>query len=199
MTLNQLMKKLNQFQKIKTLSQLIIKIILQSNISRSSLNQLELNVYHYDIRNFAHIIVFLQDDDSFLNQFENLNQIENLFISIFFKSRRKEINDLLKKRVFDLIIINVVFTNVRIFNFRFINEIKHTDIANVYEKSRLMIQVYNDHNKTLILTQSFIIQRISQRIIFILTACIFDCHLYLRNTTQTYVQSNIFLNRKFFI
>jgi hypothetical protein len=53
--------------------------------------------------------------------------------------------------------------------------------------------------KTLMLTQSFIIQRMSQRIILILTAFISDCHLYLRDIIQTYVQSNISLNRKFFI
>jgi hypothetical protein len=146
-------------------------------------------------QNFADIIVFLQDDDSHSNQFEN----SSLSISIFAKSRRKEIIDLLKKRVFELIIIDVVFRNVRIFNFRFVDEIKHSDIADVYEKSRLMIQIYNDHDKTLMLTQSFIIQRMSQRIILALTACISDCQLYLRDITQTYVQSKILLNRQFFI
>jgi hypothetical protein len=99
-------------------------------------------------QNFADIIVFFQDDDLHSNQFENLS----LSISIFTKSRRKEINDLLKKRVFELIIIDVVLRNVRIFNFRFVDEIKHSDIADVYEKFRLMIQTYNDHDKTLMLT-----------------------------------------------
>ncbi len=48
--------------------------------------------------------------------------------------------------------------------------------------------------------QSFIIQRMSQRIILVLIACImFDCHLYLKNITQTYVLSKIFFNRQFFI
>jgi hypothetical protein len=146
-------------------------------------------------QNFADIIVFLQDDDSHSNHFENLSSS----ISIFAKSRRKEIIDLLEKRVFELIIIDTVLKNVRIFNFRFVDEIKHSSIADVYEKSRLMIQIYNDHDKTLMLTQSSIIQRMSQRIILALTACIFDCHLYLRNITQTYVQSKISLNRQFFI
>jgi hypothetical protein len=148
-------------------------------------------------QNFADIIVFLQDD-------EHSNQLENssssIFVSIFAESRRKEINDLLKKRVFELIIIVVVLRNVRIFNFRFVDEIKHSNISDVYEKFRLMIQTYNDHDKTLMLTQSSTIQRMSQRIILVLTACIiFDCHLYLKNITQAYVQSKTLLNRTFFI
>ncbi len=145
-------------------------------------------------QNFADIIVFLQDDDSHSNQFENVS----LLISTFVKSRRKEINNLLEKRVFELIIIDAVFRNVRIFNFRFVDEIKHSDIADVYEKFKLMIQTYNDHDKTLMLTQSFIIQKMSQRIILALTAII-KHNLYLKNITQAYVQSKISLNRQFFI
>jgi hypothetical protein len=153
-------------------------------------------------QNFADIIVFLQDDDSdddsHLNQSECLSS--SVLISIFAESRRKEINDLLEKRVFELIIIDAVFRDVRIFNFRFVDEIKHSNISDVYEKFRLVIQTYNDHDKTLMLTQSSIIQRMSQRIILVLTACImFDCHFYLKNITQAYVQSKISLNRQFFI
>jgi hypothetical protein len=88
-------------------------------------------------QNFADIIVFFQEDDSHSNQFENLSSF--ILVSIFAKSRRKEINDLLKKRVFELIIIDVVFRNVRIFNFRFVNKIKHSDTTDVYEKFKLVI------------------------------------------------------------
>jgi hypothetical protein len=95
-------------------------------------------------QNFADIIVFLQDDDLHSNLFECSSL--SVLISIFAKSRRKEISDLLKKRVFELIIIDAVLRNVRIFNFRFVNEIKHSDIADVYEKFRLVIQTYNDHD-----------------------------------------------------
>ncbi len=145
-------------------------------------------------QNFADIIVFLQDDDPHSNQFENFS----LSTSTFAESRRKEVIDLLEKRVFELIIIDAVLRDVRIFNFRFVDEIKHSDIADVYEKSRLVIQTYNDHDKTLVLTQSSTIQRMSQRIILALTAII-KHNLYLRDITQTYVQSKISLNRQFFI
>ncbi len=136
-------------------------------------------------QNVANIIVFLQDDQ---------------FDFTFIESRRKEINDLLEKRVFELIIIDKVSKNVRIFNSRFVDEIKHSETSQTYEKSRLVIQTYNDQEKNLILTQILIIQRMRQRIIFALASRIeFDHYIYLRNITQIYVQFSISLNRTFFI
>ncbi len=143
-------------------------------------------------QNLADIIVFLQND-------EFSNQFEDALTFIFENSRRKEINDLLKRRVFELIIIENVSRNIRIFNFKFVDEIKHSSTSDAYEKLRLVMQTYNDQGKTLILTQSFIIQRMSQRIILVITACTFHCHLYLRDITQTYFQSKTLLNKEFFI
>jgi hypothetical protein len=139
-------------------------------------------------QNFADITVFLQDDE----------EISSIFISTFVESRRKKINDLLKRQVFEIITISEVFKNVRIFNSRFVDEIKHSSISQTYEKSRLMIQAYNDHEKTLMLTQALTIQRMSQRIIFVIAASI-NHHLYLRNIIQIYTQSKSLLNRMFFI
>jgi hypothetical protein len=63
-----------------------------------------------------------------------------------------------------------------------------------------MIQAYNDHEKTLVLTQAFTIQRMSQRIILAIAASISENHhLYLRNIIQTYTQSKSLFNRMFFI
>ncbi len=98
-------------------------------------------------QNFADIIVFLQDDE----------EVFSISTLTFADSRRKEINDLLKRQVFEIITISEVLKNVRIFNFRFVDEIKHSDTSQAYEKSRLVIQAYNDHEKTLMLTQAFII------------------------------------------
>jgi hypothetical protein len=75
--------------------------------------------------------------------------------------RQKKINDLIEKNVFRSISKNDVSFDVRIFNFRFVNEIKHFDINKAFEKSRLVMQTFNDQNKNLMLTQSSIIQRIS--------------------------------------
>jgi hypothetical protein len=141
-------------------------------------------------QNFADITVFLQDE------------VDSSFVSTstftFADSRRKEINDLLKRQIFELIIISKMSKNVRIFNLRFVDEIKHSDISQAYEKSRLMIQTYNDHEKTLMLTQASTIQRMNQRIILVIAASI-NHRLYLRNITQTYTQLKSSLNRMFFI
>jgi hypothetical protein len=94
-------------------------------------------------QNFADITVFLQDE------------IFSFLTSTFAESRRKEINDLLKRQIFEIIIIFEVSKNIRIFNFRFVDEIKHSDTSQAYEKSRLNIQIYNDHEETLVLTQAF--------------------------------------------
>jgi hypothetical protein len=141
-------------------------------------------------QNFVDITVFLQDEVD--------SSLVSIFASTFAESRRKEINDLLKRQVFEIIIISKVFKNVRIFNSRFVDEIKHSDTSQAYEKFRLMIQIYNDHEKTLMLTQAFIIQRMSQRINLVIAASI-NYHLYLKNITQTYIQSKSSLNRMFFI
>jgi hypothetical protein len=143
-------------------------------------------------QNFADITVFLQDEDD--------SSFIFVLISIltFAESRRKEINDLLKRQVFEIIIISEVLKNVRIFNSRFVDEIKHSDTSQAYEKSRLMFQAYNDHEKTLMLTQALIIQRMSQRIILVIAAST-NHYLYLRDITQVYIESKRFLNRMFFI
>jgi hypothetical protein len=142
---------------------------------------------HLSLRyqNFADITVFLQNEVD--------SSLVSTFTSTFADSRRKEINDLLKRQVFEIIIISKVLKNVRIFNFRFVDEIKHFDISQAYEKSRLVIQAYNDHEKTLMLTQEFTIQRMSQRIILVIAASI-NHRLYLRNITQAYTQSKSSFN-----
>ncbi len=61
-----------------------------------------------------------------------------------------------------------------------------------------MIQAFNDQNKILVLTQSSIIQRVSQRLILCL-AVILSMKLYLRYIIQIYVQSRSNLNRDFYV
>ena len=53
--------------------------------------------------------------------------------------RRKEINGLLKKGVFAVVIEKDVPQGVRIFNLRFINKIKHPSTNKAFKKSRLVI------------------------------------------------------------
>ncbi len=153
-------------------------------------------------QNFVDITVFLQDDEEISSNFEVITtifeEISSNLTFTFAESRRKEINDLLKRQIFKIIIIFEVFKNIRIFNFRFVDEIKHSIISQTYEKFRLIIQIYNDHEKTLMLTQALIIQEMSQRIILVIIASL-NHHLYLRNITQIYTQSKSLLNLMFFI
>jgi hypothetical protein len=127
------------------------------------------------------------------------NSIVHIVLSQFAAFRQKEINDLIEKNVFRSISKNDVSSNFRIFNFRFVNEIKHLDINKAFKKSRLVMQKFNDQNKNLILTLSFIIQRINQRLIVCLIVVFSKMNLYLRNIIQTYMQSITSLNRDFFV
>ena len=117
-------------------------------------------------------------------------------------SRQKEINGLLEKSVFKVVTGGDIPSNARIFNSRFVDEVKHAGTDKAYEKSRLVVQAYNDQEKDLVLTQSPTIQRVSQRLIVCLAAMFQDNNnikLYLRDVTQAYVQSTSNLNREFYI
>ena len=83
--------------------------------------------------------------------------------------QHKEINRLLKKGIFTVIIEKDVPQGVYIFNLRFINKIKHFNTNRAFKKSRLIIQAYNNQGKDLVLIQLPTIQQVSQQIIFTLT------------------------------
>jgi hypothetical protein len=127
-----------------------------------------------------------------------LNSIINADSS-FIASRQQKIADLLEKGVFLSVNRAEMLSDVRIFSSRFVNEIKHSDTNKAFEKFRLVVQAFRDQNKIFVLTQSFIIQRISQRLIICLAVTLPQMNLYLRNITQTYVQSRSILNRNFYV
>lgn len=66
------------------------------------------------------------------------------FKPFFTGSQRKKINGLLEKDTFKVISISDILGKMRIFNSCFIDGIKNEAIATVFEKSRLVVQVYND-------------------------------------------------------
>ncbi len=127
------------------------------------------------------------------------DSIVHIALSQFAAFRQKEINDLIEKDVFQSVRTDDVSFDVRIFNSRFVDEIKHFDIDKAFEKSRLVVQAFNDQNKNLVLTQSSTIQRVSQRLIVCLIVVFSKMNLYLRDIIQTYVQSITSLNRDFFV
>jgi len=114
----------------------------------------------------------------------------------FEASRQKEINGLLERGVFK--IVSKIPPGVRLFNSRFVDDIKHQGTPKAYEKSRLVVQAYNDKEKEIVLTQSPTIQRVSQRLILCLAAML-PYSLYLRDISQAYVQSTTKLNRPFYV
>jgi len=115
----------------------------------------------------------------------------------FEESRRQEIDGLMAKGVFELIPYDPDTMNgVRLFNSRLVDEVKGKATSTPYEKSRLVVQAYNDEGKKEILTQSPTIQRLSQRIILALAPALArKVKLCLRDITQAYVQSTTPVNR----
>src|SRR5450432_2959538 len=117
-------------------------------------------------------------------------------------SRQLEVIGLIEKGVFEVANEADVPQGIRIFNARFVDEVKNKGTDKAFEKSRLVVQAYHDEGKRLVLTQSPTIQRISQRIILCLAAMKIDTEktsLYLRDISQAYVQSTTSLNRDFYI
>jgi hypothetical protein len=78
------------------------------------------------------------------------------------------------------------YQGIRIFKSRMINKIRSKTTNILYKKSRLVIQAYNNNRKEIILTQSPIIQRASQRVIIALAPLILQLkanNLWLRDIT----------------
>ncbi|ESZ92707.1 hypothetical protein SBOR_6919 [Sclerotinia borealis F-4128] len=74
--------------------------------------------------------------------------------SIYVESRRKEINGLIENSVFKTVPLSEVPKGIRIFNSRFVDEIKNEGTDKAYPKSRLIVQAFKDQNKTLAYVQS---------------------------------------------
>ena len=79
----------------------------------------------------------------------------------FQTSRLKKLNGLFEKEIFEIIHIDNLFIETRVFENRFINQIKNEGTEKAFEKSRLIVQTFNNSKKQKILTQTFIIQRIN--------------------------------------
>ena len=77
--------------------------------------------------------------------------ISNTF---FLKSRQKKINELLDNGVFKVVPISKVSQGTKIFNSRFMDQIKNAGTAIVFKKSKLIVQTYNNNGKLSILTQA---------------------------------------------
>jgi hypothetical protein len=68
-------------------------------------------------------------------------------------SRQKELNGLLEKGVFEIMNSEDLPAGARIFGSRFVDQIKNEGTEKAFEKSRLVVQAFNDSEKQEILTQ----------------------------------------------
>jgi hypothetical protein len=113
-------------------------------------------------------------------------------------SNQTEINALIAREIFRFEQFDPVkHGNTRIFKSRIINEVKGKTTNKFYEKFRLVIQGYKDKGKFVVLTQSPIIQRSSQRILFAIAPSLVKkgYFMWLRDITQAYTQSDKRLQR----
>jgi hypothetical protein len=97
----------------------------------------------------ADITVFIQGDEPTLPL---LTADQSSPQSPFLASRRKELNGLLESGVFEVVDITDVPNGIRVFNSRFVDEIKNPGTDKAFEKSRLVVQAYKDAEKDLVLT-----------------------------------------------
>jgi hypothetical protein len=67
-------------------------------------------------------------------------------------AQEQEIEGLIARGVFDFVQYDPTVHTSWIFNLRLVNEVKGKTTATPYEKSRLVIQAYNDKGKEMILT-----------------------------------------------
>jgi hypothetical protein len=194
-------------QSIESLTESSIESSIKSLVE--SIAESQSNLDHTDLTTISIVLIesIKRERDRSRKYFSSIAYLSFIFnttveispVSSFIASRQKEIIELLKKDVFILINKKNVPTDVRIFSSRFVNEIKHSEIEKAFEKFRLVIQTFNNQNKTLILTQSSIIQRINQRLIICLVVSLSQMKLYLRDIIQAYVQSRSNLNRDFYV
>ncbi|KAK1907868.1 hypothetical protein P3342_006198 [Pyrenophora teres f. teres] len=107
------------------------------------------------------------------------------------KLRNDGISDLVGRGVFKFEQYNEkLHGRIRIFKSRLVREVKGKT-TKPYEKSRLVIQGYQDYGKEAILTQSPTIQQCSQRLIMSLAPALMQSGMSvkLRDITQAYPQA----------
>jgi transposase InsO family protein len=152
-------------------------------------------------RKYPPISTFLQEQEEELYiEITIFLQSDELQLQPFAASRLAEVTGLKEKGVFKIVLPEDVPIGIRIFDVRFVDEIKNPGTEKAFEKSRLVVQAYRDDEKHTVLTQSPTIQRVSQRIILCIGAMRpGKIRLYLRDISQAYVQSNTLLIRGFYV
>lgn len=117
----------------------------------------------------------------------------------FQASTTKEVEGLLAKGVFEFLPWDITMTGKRIFDSRVVKDVKDKHTLTPYEKSRLVVQAFNDAGKQMVLTQSPTVQRSSTRLMLSIAVALirtFSLCVFLRDISQAYVQSTTPLIRE---
>lgn len=115
-------------------------------------------------------------------------------------SDETETNALIQRGVLQPVVLTPhQLTKVKVFGLRMVHEIKGRS-EQPYEKSRLVLQGYDDPDKTTIVTQSPTILRCSQRLILAIAPTLVHgkCFIMLRDISQAYTQSDHDVRREIF-
>lgn len=156
-------------------------------------------------------LMFLEDQglitEAFLTEQENSDRelakdlrakgIINTPGAPFEESTKAEIEGLMANDVFKIEKYNPeTMGKERIFNARLVHNVKDKHTAAPFEKTRMVVQAFNDKGKAQILCQSPTIQKVSQRLILALGPSLApQILLWLRDISQAYTQSKSRLNR----
>ena len=115
----------------------------------------------------------------------------------FREARTKEIHGLLNRGTFEIVPANDAHGH-KIYGGRFVNEIKNAETPHAYEKSRFMVQAFNDRNYGL-LTHAPTVHKASQRICWAMCAQDPSFRFFYRDISQAYLQSETAIQRPIFI
>lgn len=118
--------------------------------------------------------------------------------AMFAQTRRDELNGLVQNGTFRPIKRSDVPNGSRIFNARFVDEIKRAG-EGLRKKSRLVSQSYSDEEATTIPTKAPTVQRLSQRTALSIAASDDSLEATLRDIIQAYIQALSNLMRRVFI
>lgn len=115
----------------------------------------------------------------------------------FKASRNIEFNKLLERQVFSFVDESEACGH-RIYDSRFVDQIKNEGKPTAYEKSRMVVMAFNDRNHGL-LTHAPTVQRSSLKQLLTIAAMDEDLDLFLRDIIQAYVQSKNTTKRPIFV
>ena len=87
-----------------------------------------------------------------IDKFDIFIKNANMLLAQYIISKQKKITRLFEKNIFKVLTGKDISSNTRIFNSRFVYEIKYASINKTYEKNQLIVQAYNNQEKNLILT-----------------------------------------------